>query len=162
MQNLPILIMDVKVQVVRRSPIDQKALLNPDLAAPISSKILIPKNLYLFLLPDSFVKSCLLVEFGTVMALKRTLGEPSSGHKAKKLRTDSHKSAKIEKPQQNTPSLLTTEVDFPRGGGTSFTPLEVKAIRAEAVHEANAELFEVTEIILTSSFHLTDFLVGRY
>lgn len=95
------------------------------------------------------------------MTLKRTLGESSSGHKAKKLRTDSHKPAKIEKPQQST-SLLTTEVDFPRGGGTSFTPLEVKAIRAEAVHEANAELFEVSESILIFSFHLTDFLVGRY
>ena len=97
------------------------------------------------------------------MAIKRTLGESSSsGPKAKKLRTDSHKPAKIEKPQQNTSSLLTTEVDFPRGGGTSFTALEVKAIRAEAVHEANAELFEVTEIIFTSSFRLTDFLVGHY
>ncbi|KAF9460156.1 hypothetical protein BDZ94DRAFT_1266781 [Collybia nuda] len=38
-------------------------------------------------------------------------------------------------------NLVAEEVDFPRGGGTSFTPLEVKAIRAEAVKEAN-ELFE--------------------
>ncbi|KAF8973590.1 hypothetical protein BDZ97DRAFT_1751613 [Flammula alnicola] len=73
-------------------------------------------------------------------ALKRALDESPSSKKAKKSRTDSHK---IDQPQQTTASsLLTTEVDFPRGGGTSFTPLEVKAIRAEAVKEANAELFE--------------------
>ncbi|KAF9015563.1 U3 snoRNP-associated protein Rrp5 [Cyathus striatus] len=34
------------------------------------------------------------------------------------------------------------EVDFPRGGGTSFTPLEVKTIRAEAVKEADEKLFK--------------------
>jgi hypothetical protein len=40
-------------------------------------------------------------------------------------------------------SLLTEEVDFPRGGGTTFTPSEVKKIRIEAIKEADKELFEV-------------------
>ncbi|GJJ09847.1 hypothetical protein Clacol_004071 [Clathrus columnatus] len=35
--------------------------------------------------------------------------------------------------------LATTEVDFPRGGGTHLTPLEYKNIRAEAIREADAE-----------------------
>ena len=35
------------------------------------------------------------------------------------------------------------EIDFPRGGGSSFTPLEQKAIRAEAIKEADEEIFNV-------------------
>lgn len=35
------------------------------------------------------------------------------------------------------------EIDFPRGGGSSFTLLEQKAIRAEAIKEADAEIFKV-------------------
>ncbi|KAF9566135.1 nucleic acid-binding protein [Agrocybe pediades] len=72
-------------------------------------------------------------------AQKRTLDDASSSHAVKKSRTESHKS---EAPQPTKSTLSTTEVDFPRGGGTSFTPLEVKAIRAEVVKEANAELFK--------------------
>ncbi|KDR85384.1 hypothetical protein GALMADRAFT_234227 [Galerina marginata CBS 339.88] len=75
------------------------------------------------------------------MAPKRPLDDSSSSHKVKKSRTDTHKK---DVPQLAKSSLLTTQTDFPRGGGTSFTPLEVKAIRAEAVKEANAELFEDT------------------
>lgn len=88
-------------------------------------------------------------------AQKRALDDSSSTTKAKKSRTDSHKTDQPQ-AQQITSSLLTTDVDFPRGGGTSFTPLEVKAIRAEAVKEANAELFEVGHFIpstLTSPDH---------
>ena len=66
-------------------------------------------------------------------AQKRPLDESSSTKNAKKFRTN-----------DTSNPLLTEEVDFPRGGGTTFTPLEVKAIRAEAVKEANAELFEVS------------------
>lgn len=65
-------------------------------------------------------------------AQKRPLDESSSTKNAKKIRTN-----------DTTKSLPTEEVDFPRGGGTTFTPLEVKAIRAEAVKEANIELFKV-------------------
>lgn len=69
-------------------------------------------------------------------AQKRPLEESSLTQNIKKFRTNY--------TLKMTNSLLTEEVDFPRGGGTSFTPLEVKAIRAEAVKEANSELFEVS------------------
>ena len=69
-------------------------------------------------------------------AQKRPLDESYSTKNAKKFRTN-----------DTTKSLQTEEVDFPRGGGTTFTPLEVKAIRAEAVKEANAELFEVSHFV---------------
>lgn len=38
-----------------------------------------------------------------------------------------------------TSALQSEEVDFPRGGGTSFTALETKQIRAEGQREADAE-----------------------
>ena len=73
--------------------------------------------------------------------------DDSTGPKAKKTKVD-HKSQKrqslADKPAQPASNLIAEEVDFPRGGGTSFTPLEVKAIRAEAVKEANEELFRVS------------------
>jgi rRNA biogenesis protein RRP5 len=75
-------------------------------------------------------------------AQKRSLDDASTSRKVKKLKTEAEKSK--SKPRTSGPSTaLTEEVDFPRGGGTSFTPLEVKAFRAEAVKEANAELFKV-------------------
>lgn len=73
--------------------------------------------------------------------LKRPLDGASSNHKPKKAKTAEkpNKGAKAE-----TLSVpVAEEVDFPRGGGTSFTPLEVKAIRAEAAKEANEALFKV-------------------
>lgn len=36
------------------------------------------------------------------------------------------------------------EVDFPRGGGTTLSALEVKAIQREGVKEADQELFKVS------------------
>lgn len=70
-------------------------------------------------------------------ALKRPHEGSSFSTKAKKSKTEPHQT------EPTVPSLLTAEVDFPRGGGTSFTPLEVKAIRAEATKEADDELFQV-------------------
>ncbi|KAJ7596847.1 hypothetical protein C8J56DRAFT_918480 [Mycena floridula] len=55
---------------------------------------------------------------------------------------DSVFSRQPKKIKPSEPSVLTEEVDFPRGGGTSFTPLEVKSIRAEGLKEANEELFQ--------------------
>ncbi|KAJ6604467.1 hypothetical protein DFH09DRAFT_1122792 [Mycena vulgaris] len=69
-------------------------------------------------------------------ALKRPLDDPSTARKSKKTKTTNTNDVRPAS------KLVSDEVDFPRGGGTSFTPLEVKAIRAEAVKEANAELFE--------------------
>ncbi|KAJ7169696.1 hypothetical protein C8R46DRAFT_1265028, partial [Mycena filopes] len=71
-------------------------------------------------------------------AVKRPLDDPSTAPKSKKTKTDNAATEYTHQPSK----LVSDEVDFPRGGGTSFTPLEVKAIRAEAVKEANAELFE--------------------
>ncbi|KAF8323027.1 hypothetical protein DL93DRAFT_2049827 [Clavulina sp. PMI_390] len=42
-------------------------------------------------------------------------------------------------PRPNAPAPAPAEIDFPRGGGSSFTPLETKAIRAEAIKELNEE-----------------------
>lgn len=57
--------------------------------------------------------------------------------KAKKART-------ADAPQPRaapsfTSALQSEEVDFPRGGGTTLTPLEVKQVRAEGRAEADAE-----------------------
>ncbi|KAJ3843897.1 hypothetical protein F5878DRAFT_721109 [Lentinula raphanica] len=70
-------------------------------------------------------------------AHKRALDDSFSTHKPKK--------AKVSPQGSNTQAisnLTADEIDFPRGGGTSFTPLEVKTIRAEAVKEANEQLFD--------------------
>lgn len=80
---------------------------------------------------------------------KRSLDDASGTPRAKKTKVEkkSHKSKPdTEKPAVSSSSLVTEEVDFPRGGGTSFTPLEVKAIRAEAVKEADQELFKVCRV----------------
>lgn len=82
-------------------------------------------------------------------AQKRALDDSSSTQRAKKPRAEGDKTKGKNKSSTNGPaatSLATEEVDFPRGGGTSFTPHEVKAIRAEAVKEANAELFKVCKL----------------
>ncbi|THV06019.1 nucleic acid-binding protein [Dendrothele bispora CBS 962.96] len=71
-------------------------------------------------------------------AQKRTLDEPSSQ------KTKRPKTVKNEIPAAST--LTPDDVDFPRGGGTSFTPFEVKNIRAEGLKEANKELFEESKV----------------
>lgn len=72
---------------------------------------------------------------------KRALEDnPSRNVKKSKLVTD-RLSDVPEKPVQFISNLMNEEVDFPRGGGTSLTAAEVKAIQAEATQEANEELF---------------------
>ena len=82
-------------------------------------------------------------------ATKRVLEGDSCAPRAKKTRlADQAKERANEQPGIQLKSKLTAEeVDFPRGGGSSFTPLEVKTIRAEAFQEANDELFEVRQLI---------------
>ena len=72
---------------------------------------------------------------------KRVLDDASGTPKAKKTKVD--KPVKNDKTVASVPALVPEEVDFPRGGGTSFTPLEVRAIRAEAAQEADQQLFKV-------------------
>ena len=77
---------------------------------------------------------------------KRGIEESAGAPKAKKTRVeDKQKKTKAttSEPSAHASNLVQEDVDFPRGGGTSFTPLEVKAIRAEAAQEANQELFSV-------------------
>lgn len=76
---------------------------------------------------------------------KRVLDEASTISKAKKPKfTDERNSSKGNDKAPPPPSKLTAEeIDFPRGGGSSFKPIEVKAIRAEALQEVEDELFEV-------------------
>ncbi|KAG6821368.1 hypothetical protein H0H93_014165 [Arthromyces matolae] len=69
-----------------------------------------------------------------MVAQKRALEDSSTAHKSKKSKV-------VNTQPSNTSNLVPEEVDFPRGGGTSFTAVEVKAIRAEAAKEANEELF---------------------
>ena len=81
---------------------------------------------------------------------KRHLDDSAAKPKAKKTKvddTEKHGKVHAEKPTQLPSSLIAEEVDFPRGGGTSFTPLEVKAIRAEAAKEAKDEIFQVSFVI---------------
>lgn len=88
------------------------------------------------------------------MGTKRVRDDASGTPKAKKSKVD--KSAdKKHAPKENATApaaaLVSEEVDFPRGGGTSFTALEVKAIRAEAAKEADQELFEVRNTLQSYS-----------
>jgi rRNA biogenesis protein RRP5 len=90
-------------------------------------------------------------------AKKRALEETTSAPKAKKVKLardagKAPKKAGVSKPAKRVESpepvthvstLVPDEIDFPRGGGTSFTPLEVKAIRQEGMDEANEEVFQV-------------------
>ncbi|TBU63713.1 U3 snoRNP-associated protein Rrp5 [Dichomitus squalens] len=78
---------------------------------------------------------------------KRVLDEASGTPKAKKTKTEeqSKKSKdKAEKPTQPVSFLVSDDIDFPRGGGTTLTPLEVKTLRAEAAKEVDKELFAAT------------------
>jgi rRNA biogenesis protein RRP5 len=59
--------------------------------------------------------------------------------------------AKIGKPSEHAFNVTPEEIDFPRGGGTTFTAQEVKAIRAEAMKEAD-DLFKVRMRSLVSIF----------
>ncbi|KAF8560198.1 hypothetical protein OG21DRAFT_1401925 [Imleria badia] len=77
---------------------------------------------------------------------KRRLDDGASVQKSKKTKLSSDQSEKKahkRDPVPSTSAMTLEEIDFPRGGGTTLTPLEVKTIRAEAVKEADQELFAV-------------------
>lgn len=77
-------------------------------------------------------------------ATKRTLEDAGEGTSPKKIKLSSKKRKSEAAPvPAQTSSGPGDEVDFPRGGGTSFTPAEVKTIRAEAQREANEDIFRV-------------------
>lgn len=80
---------------------------------------------------------------------KRTLDDSAAAPKSKKPKVaqDDATEKAHRKTTKSAPAPAPApaqEVDFPRGGGSSFTPAEYKAIRSEAVREADDELtFEV-------------------
>jgi len=78
---------------------------------------------------------------------KRTLDDAGEGASPKKIKLASKPEKKRKSDVAQVPTQTSSgpgdEVDFPRGGGTSFTPAEVKTIRAEAQREANEEIFKV-------------------
>lgn len=78
---------------------------------------------------------------------KRRFDDGAFVQKSKKTKVSSEKSEKETHKGHSAPStsaMTLEEIDFPRGGGTTLTPLEVKTIRAEAVREADQELFAVS------------------
>lgn len=87
------------------------------------------------------------------MVSKKRILEDAASPKAKKSKLAAEGStnkklkkakAKVDKPLQHASNIFPEEIDFPRGGGSAFTPQEVKAIRAEAMKEAD-ELFKVRD-----------------
>lgn len=80
------------------------------------------------------------LEDGTSPKAKKSklVAEASTDKKQKKVKAK----VKADKPLVTTSNVVPEEIDFPRGGGTTFTPQEVKAIRAEAMTEAD-DLFKV-------------------
>ena len=72
--------------------------------------------------------------------------KPAEESADKKERKEKKAKRKDEKPAPLQHAIVPEEIDFPRGGGTTYTPQEVKAIRAEAIQEAEEELFKVREL----------------
>ncbi|KAH9065673.1 nucleic acid-binding protein [Lactarius vividus] len=71
--------------------------------------------------------------------------KPAERSADKKEGKEKKASRKAEKPKPLQHTIAPEEIDFPRGGGTTYTPQEVKAIRAEAIKEAEEELFKRTK-----------------
>jgi rRNA biogenesis protein RRP5 len=73
--------------------------------------------------------------------------EVSPDKKQKKIKAK----VKADKPLETASNVVPGEIDFPRGGGTTLTPQEVKAIRVEAMTEAD-DLFKVRNQYAVSIF----------
>lgn len=80
------------------------------------------------------------------MATKKRSLEFKSAHGPQRKKAKVSASGETPADQTKTTGIFNAddEVDFPRGGGSSFTPLEYKLIRAEAMKEADQDmLFKV-------------------
>lgn len=81
---------------------------------------------------------------------KRSLDEEQPP-KSKKIRVNNEEAPAVS-------NLFSTEIDFPRGGGTSLTPLEYRNVRAEAIREADAEVvFAVCFFMMMFEQHIETF-----
>lgn len=86
------------------------------------------------------------------MSPKKRTQEDGDGQKRKKQKVSNENASTSAQPV--TSVLMKDEVDFPRGGGSSFTPVEYKQIRAEAIKELKDDVFKVCYIIdLPSASH---------
>ena len=99
---------------------------------------------------------------------KRPLEDAGEGTSPKKIKLASkpEKKRKSEASQVPVQTLSgpNEEVDFPRGGGTTLTPAEVKSIRAEAQREANEDIFKVRVVrgFRMSSTEMDHLRTGSY
>lgn len=112
-----------------------------------------PSSVVLINTPSRLFLSLVLVPPEEEMAAgkKRALDEAIGTPKAKKSKTEGlpkKPKDKAEGAAQPSSSLVLDEIDFPRGGGTTLTPLEVKTLRTEAAKEADSELFAVCHTFL--------------
>ena len=72
------------------------------------------------------------------MGTKKRLSDEASLPRKKKAKLSNVRHQENESAPVAT--VLPGEVDFPRGGGSAFTPAEYKSIRNEAFREADEEL----------------------
>jgi hypothetical protein len=100
-------------------------------------------------------KKVKFTEDGEAVVVKATPVSASSATHSSKVKPDYSKVTK--RGDKNAPqsrggtkdantasSILNTEdIDFPRGGGSTLTPLEHKEMRAEGMKEAEMEIFKV-------------------
>ncbi len=81
------------------------------------------------------------------MAPFKRSAEDSTSRPPKKARTAVATTAATPKPTVNpifSSALVADETDFPRGGGTSLTPLELKETREAGKREAEMEVQAVS------------------
>ena len=75
------------------------------------------------------------------MSPKKRAQEEGDEQKRKKQKVSNENASTSAQPLASV--LSKDEVDFPRGGGSNFTPVEYKQIRAEAIKELKDEVFKV-------------------
>lgn len=82
---------------------------------------------------------------------KRAL-ENKDGHQRKKAKITKDSEPAAEKGESTISNVISGEVDFPRGGGTSLTPVEYKKVRSEALKELKDEIFKARLLSNKSHF----------
>lgn len=83
------------------------------------------------------------------MGTKKRISDEASNPRRKKAKLSD---VRDQENELAFATVLPGEVDFPRGGGTSFTPVEYKSIRAEAIKELNEEnVFKVSGVPVSLS-----------
>ena len=101
------------------------------------------KNFELLKAQSSLISLDRLLSLNSMTTKKRSLdNKTGSGPQRKKAKVSplGETPEAVEQKQTTSFSNIDDEVDFPRGGGSSFTPLEYKIIRAEAIKEADQDL----------------------